>query len=207
VEDYERHGLFNVILMIQVLLLVAIIAIGSADRLMVRRVGANVAAVAFFAGTPMSAFGVGLGEHTNCAYPACSSKIEILEANNVNLVSDAELESYLSSLKEIKNVFDIYPKLVAEKDYASMRGILRASPAGGLRLTARKYRAFLPETQRKDFLKAYEKMIESLDDMDVIVFKRMQDSSSDEKLVKAVDTLLSNYAAMLATVDVQKVPP
>lgn len=142
-----------------------------------------------------------LGEHTNCAYPACTSQIEILEANNVNLVSQAELDQYLDELKAIQKVFDVYPQMASEKDYTSMRGALRAIPASNLRLTARKYSAFLPENQRKEFQDAYKVMIDSVDDMDVIAFKRLQKGSSDDKLAAAIAKVSENYARMIATVD------
>jgi len=143
---------------------------------------------------------VGLGEHTNCAYPACTSKIEILEANNAALVSQAELDSYVEYLTNIGKVFATYPQMLDEKDYTSMRQALRANPAGNLRLTARKYQVFLPEGQREKFQQAYSTMIDSVDDMDVIVFKRTQNSGSDDALNKAVVRVNDNYSKMLATI-------
>ena len=147
-----------------------------------------------------NAFAVPLGQHSTCAYPACTSQLEILEDNAPNLVSQAEIDSYNSQLKDIGFTFKNYPKLLEQKDYESIRASLRVQPAGSLRLTIRKYKNFLPETQKKEFVSKYKIMINNLDDMDVLASKRLIGGSSDEAVRKAVDNLIQSYDSMMAVV-------
>ena len=51
---------------------------------------------------PMPSMAVGLGEHTTCAYPACTTQEEILKANAPGLVGDAERNSYIQDLKDME---------------------------------------------------------------------------------------------------------
>merc|ERR1719502_2260874 len=68
-----------------------------------------------------NAFAVPLGQHSSCAYPACTSQLEILEDNAPNLVSQAEIDSYNSQLKDIGFTFKNFPKLLEQNDYESIR--------------------------------------------------------------------------------------
>jgi hypothetical protein len=92
------------------------------------------------------------------------------------------------------------PLLVFAQDYYSMRAGLRSSPASALRLTSRKVRNWLDPTQRDIYLKAYQTMIENVDNLDSLAGKRLQDASSDEALNKAIVDTLSSYSAFLSTV-------
>lgn len=147
-----------------------------------------------------NAFAVPLGQHSSCAYPACTSQLEILEDNAPNLVSQAEIDSYNSQLKDIGFTFKNFPKLLEQNDYESIRASLRVQPAGSLRLTVRKYKNFLTDDKKKEFMNKYNSMINNLDDMDVLASKRLIGGSTDDAVRRAADNLIQSYDTMMAVV-------
>ena len=104
---------------------------------------------------------VGLGEHTTCAYPACTTQEEILKANAPGLASTAERDSYYLDLKDMNFILsNAFGAMLDNKDYDSMRSGLRQAPMMNLRLTVRKYAPFLDGPMKKEFMKRYKIMIE-----------------------------------------------
>jgi hypothetical protein len=149
--------------------------------------------------TPVHA--VPLGEHTTCAYPSCQSQADILKNDAPQLVSEAERQIYVDTLKDIQYIFTkSYPLLLEKQDYLSMRQALRSQPSNALRLTARKYKVLLPKEKQATFSKVYSKMIDLVDDVDVLTFKRMQGASTDEAVRKAMDSMIQAYEEMMTIV-------
>lgn len=142
-----------------------------------------------------------LGEHTTCSYPACTSKEEILKANAPGLVSQAEKDAYLQELKDMEFIIDNgFGLMLEQKDYASMRAGLRQNPMSNLRITVRKYKEFLDDSNKQMFMSEYAKMIDSLDTMDVYVFKRTQGGMADGDVAKELEKVKSSFHRMMDVV-------
>ena len=102
---------------------------------------------------PSPSMAVGLGEHTTCAYPACTTQEEILKANAPGLVSTAERDGYVQDLKDMDFILsNAFGAMLEQKDYESMRSGLRQAPMMNLRLTVRKYKDFLGVPEKKLFM-------------------------------------------------------
>jgi hypothetical protein len=141
---------------------------------------------------------VPLGEHTTCAYPACTTQEEILKANAPQLMSAEERQGLTQDLKDMQFIVDnVFFKMLEEKDYPSMRAGLRQSPMMNLRLTVRKYKDLLPDDQKKSFMTKYNKMIDNLDSFDVFVFKRTQGGSSDKEVEKFLKATVVDFDEMM----------
>ena len=141
---------------------------------------------------------VPLGEHTTCAYPACTTQEEILKANAPQLMSAEERQGLTQDLKDMQFIIDnVFFKMLEDKDYSSMRAGLRQSPMMNLRLTVRKYKELLDEPQKKEFMNKYSKMIDNLDSFDVFVFKRTQGSSSDKEVEKFLRAAVVDFDEMM----------
>jgi hypothetical protein len=149
---------------------------------------------------PTAVIATPLGEHTSCAYPACVSKIEILESNNPGLVPNEVKKQQIDQLKDVFLVLSEIPSLVEQKDYNGIRKALRVAPADSLRLTARKIKFLIEPSMLNQFQSKYQKMIDSVDYMDVLSFKRLQGSSSDLELSNAVNNAISSYSDFLKSV-------
>ena len=150
---------------------------------------------------PMPTMAVGLGEHTTCAYPACTTQEEILKANAPGLAGEAERDGYVKDLKDMDFILsNAFSAMLEQKDYESMRSGLRQAPMMNLRLTVRKYKDFLEEPEKKLFMSKYSKMIEDLDDTDVLVFKRLQGSSSDKDVQSKLEKTIQDFKDMMAVI-------
>jgi hypothetical protein len=142
-----------------------------------------------------------LGEHTTCSYPACTSKEEILKANAPGLVSQQEKDGYLNDLKDMQFIIDNgFGLMLEQKDYASMRAGLRQSPMSNLRLTVRKYKEFLDDSNKQTFMSEYAKMIDNLDTMDVYVFKRTQGGMADKDVAQELEKVKTSFHRMMDVV-------
>ena len=150
---------------------------------------------------PSPSMAVGLGEHTTCAYPACTTQEEILKANAPGLVSTAERDGYVQDLKDMDFILsNAFGAMLEQKDYESMRSGLRQAPMMNLRLTVRKYKDFLGAPEKKLFMSKYQEMIEDLDDTDVLVFKRLQGASSDKAVQSKLEKTIQDFKAMMAVI-------
>eukprot|EP00600_Ochromonadales_sp_CCMP1393_P008902 CAMPEP_0174960788 /NCGR_PEP_ID=MMETSP0004_2-20121128/3889_1 /TAXON_ID=420556 /ORGANISM="Ochromonas sp., Strain CCMP1393" /LENGTH=182 /DNA_ID=CAMNT_0016209181 /DNA_START=82 /DNA_END=630 /DNA_ORIENTATION=+ len=120
-------------------------------------------------------------------------------------VLKSDLEPKIAYLKDVDFVFKLLPDYINKADYASIRTSLRSYPAADLRKTCKKLGKYLPATQAVEFNKAYNVMIEAVDDFDVMAFKRIQGDDvpdtgkEDTKLMQKMDLLQKRFDAMLAT--------
>lgn len=83
-------------------------------------------------------------------------------------VLKSDLEPKIDALKDIFFVIKLYPSYLDSKDYQSIRQSLRQEPLIETRKTCRKIVKYLPENQVLPFNKAYNNMIEKLNDLDVV---------------------------------------
>lgn len=99
-----------------------------------------------------------LGDHTICAYPACTSQKDILLNSAPSLASKADKADLYNNLASIEKFLSAYPQLLETNDYYSIRGGLRTAPVAQMRITCRKLKVFLPEDTKKQFVQVYGKM-------------------------------------------------
>jgi hypothetical protein len=58
---------------------------------------------------------VPLGSHTNCAYPTCTSQLDILEASAPGLVPNGLKIEQIEALKVIKSTLGQFPQFYGDK--------------------------------------------------------------------------------------------
>lgn len=104
--------------------------------------------------TPV-ALATSLGDHTVCAYPACTSQQDILLNTAPNLASKAEKELLYDTLTTIGKVMKTYPSDIENGEFLNVRSGFRSMPVSQLRITCRKIKIFLPEQQKQLFTRAY----------------------------------------------------
>jgi hypothetical protein len=156
---------------------------------------------------PEKALAVELGSHTTCAYPACTSQAEILQANAPGLIPKEVKDEQVQLLKDVKFVLMEFPKLVEAQDYATIRASLRAQPASSLRITSRKVKTYMDKAQSDKFMTAYKVMIDKVDDVDSVANKRQLQGLDDKKLMAAVDAALKSYDDFIETIVLSEIVP
>lgn len=80
----------------------------------------------------------------------------------------SDIEPKMDLLRDIQFVFKLYPNLVENGDYSTIRKGLRQEPVIDLRKTCKNLMKYLPADQASPFKRAYEEMIDSLNDLDAV---------------------------------------
>ena len=83
-------------------------------------------------------------------------------------VLKSDIAPKVDLLKDILFVFRLYPSYVDNGDYDSLRQSFRSEPTMELRKTCKKLQKYLPSNQVSGFAKAYDEMIDSINDLDAV---------------------------------------
>lgn len=151
------------------------------------------------------AIGIAVAHAETEAPVAVAPAVPKLSAND--LLKD-DINPKLDLLKDVLFILKLYPSYAESKDYFSIRQGLREGPTQELRKTCRKLEKYLPADQLDPFKKTYAVMIDNMNYMDVLALQRVQGSGvpdegkKDEGMVKAIDSTVSSYEAMLKTISI-----
>merc|ERR1711907_825636 len=98
-------------------------------------------------------------------------------------------------------------QIIENRDYESIRGILRQEPLRTLRKTSKALQKFLPSQELQDRYQGYyRQMIDAVDDLDFLATSRVRkeglpkEGDKDVKIFQVLDKAVTNLDAMLALV-------
>ena len=93
-------------------------------------------------------------------------RADTLTANDVIRM---DIAPRLYTLKDVLFILKSFPDYISQKDYTTVRNLLRQGQPSSLRVTCRKIIQYLPsKTEQAEFKAAYTSMIDALDDFDTV---------------------------------------
>jgi len=101
-----------------------------------------------------------------------SPNIQIVQAETTLTANDVirmDIAPRLYTLKDVLFILKSFPDYISQKDYTTVRNLLRQGQPSSLRVTCRKIIQYLPsKTEQAEFKAAYASMIDALDDFDTV---------------------------------------
>lgn len=119
----------------------------------------------------------------------------------------SDIDFYFKELQDMSYVLKQCDQIIDNRDYDSIRGILRQEPLRTLRKTSKSLQKFLPSKELQDQYQGYySKMIDAVDDLDFLATTRVRkeglpkEGVKDTKIFEVLDKAVSNLESMLALV-------
>lgn len=112
--------------------------------------------------------------------PMSFTNSAIADTNKVltaNELIQSDIQPRIMNLKDINTVLNQANDLVLNKDYLSIRRVLRSDPCVQLRKTARYMKKYLTSEKQTLYEQTYQNMISAVDDLDTIALKRTRDEN------------------------------
>lgn len=131
----------------------------------------------------------------------------ITEKLTASSIIKSDLEFYFKELQDMYYVLSQVDKIIEDKDYESVRGILRQEPLRTLRKTSKTLQKFLPSKELQEKYQAsYAQMIDAVDELDFLATSRIRkegvpkEGQRDSKVLEVLGKATKHLGDMLALV-------